>query len=215
MRLNILLLQVAIAFAAPPAQAQPAQAKPANAIRAEDAAAATSSYSLTVANSFTSLASSSVNPGGVIQSATTSAAVVVETGEFTAADGGVYGVTISNGYAVVDGKTLALGQGALIGNEIVSEGSSGFVANGQTLVLSTVSVTSTASTTTAAAAGSGSGGSSTMASSTRSGTSSESSGSAAAASSGSSSSSEAAAPAVATGYGGLAAAGGLIALFAL
>ncbi|KAH9826139.1 hypothetical protein Tdes44962_MAKER10075 [Teratosphaeria destructans] len=194
MRPNPLLLQAAIAFA--PIHAQPAQAKPAHAIRAQAATTAPSSSPLTLATSFTSLAKRH-HLGRA----------VVETGEFTAADGGVYGVTVSNGYAVVDGKTLAPGQEALIGNEIVSEGRSGIVANGQTLVLSTVSLTPTASTTTAAGSGSSAG--SAMTSSTGSGVAS-------AASSGSSSSSQAAAaPAMATGYGGLAAAGGLIALFAL
>lgn len=104
--------------------------------------------SLTVHNSFTSL-SSNVTLPGVVQNATsttftsiTSAASGMATGEFTGADGGIYGVTSESGYIVVDGKTLSPGQGALIGNGIVTdEGTGGLVANGQTVPLSSVSTT--------------------------------------------------------------------------
>ncbi|KAK0282871.1 hypothetical protein LTR91_020898 [Friedmanniomyces endolithicus] len=71
------------------------------------------------------------------------------TGAFTAADGGVYLATSQSGYVLIDGKTLYPGQGALIGNEMVSEGSSGLVANGVTVVL-------TAASTSPPAAGGGS-----------------------------------------------------------
>ncbi|KAK1074835.1 hypothetical protein LTR12_002454 [Friedmanniomyces endolithicus] len=67
-------------------------------------------------------------------------------GAFTAADGGVYLATSQSGYVLIDGKTLYSGQGALIGNEMVSEGSSGLVANGATVIL-------TASSTPPAAVG--------------------------------------------------------------
>ncbi|KAK0947480.1 hypothetical protein LTR48_005183 [Friedmanniomyces endolithicus] len=75
----------------------------------------------------------------------------MQTGAFTAADGGVYLATSQNGYVLIDGKNLYPGQGALIGNEMVSEGSSGLVANGVTVIL-------TASSTPSATAGGGSSG---------------------------------------------------------
>ncbi|TKA72416.1 hypothetical protein B0A55_05410 [Friedmanniomyces simplex] len=66
----------------------------------------------------------------------------MQTGAFTAADGGVYIATSQSGYVLIDGKTLYPGQGALIGNEMVSEGSSGLVANGVTVILTASSTSS-------------------------------------------------------------------------
>ena len=86
----------------------------------------------------------------------------MQTGVFTALDGGVYGVTSESGYVVVDGKTMSPGQGALIGNERVSEGSSGFVANGMTLLLTPVT-TMPAATAVTTSSGSTSTGTSTLA----------------------------------------------------
>ena len=83
--------------------------------------------------------------------ATASSTGGMQTGAFTAADGGVYLATSQSGYVLIDGKTLYPGQGALIGNEMVSEGSSGLVANGATVIL-------TASSTPPPAAGGGSSG---------------------------------------------------------
>lgn len=66
----------------------------------------------------------------------------MQTGMFTALDGGVYDVTSQSGYVVIIGKTLYPGQDALIGNEMVSQGSSGLVANGATVILTGVSTSS-------------------------------------------------------------------------
>ena len=79
------------------------------------------------------------------------------TGVFTALDGGVYGVTSQSGYVVVDGKTMSPGQGELVGNERVSEGSSGFVANGVTIQLTPVTTAAPMTTSTmGSSSGSGS-----------------------------------------------------------
>jgi len=108
-----------------------------------------SDSSLTVANSFTSLNTSlTIRGTAVLPSSASSSTGLVAIGSFTAADGGVYDVTSQNGYVVIDGKTLAPGQGALIGNEEVSDGSKGLMAHGQTVALSTMTPTAAAMTTT-------------------------------------------------------------------
>jgi hypothetical protein len=64
----------------------------------------------------------------------------------------VYGVTISGGYANVDGKTLLPGQSALIGNEKAGFATDGsLVANSAMIALSTISSAVAATTTTASA----------------------------------------------------------------
>ncbi|KAK5124045.1 hypothetical protein LTR85_002242 [Meristemomyces frigidus] len=170
-----------------------------------------SSATVSIANSFTDANSSSAN---ATSSATSSGPEVMATGMFTAADGGVYDVTSQSGYVVVDYKTLYPGQGALIGNEEVTEDSSGLVANGATVALSTITI-SPAVTSSAAAATTSSEASSMVTSST--------SGSVVAAGSTvatvpASSSTSAAAAAVPTPYAGhvlAAAAGGLVGLMFL
>ncbi|KAK5693457.1 hypothetical protein LTR97_010026 [Elasticomyces elasticus] len=74
-----------------------------------------------------------------------------QTGAFTALDGGIYEVTSISNYVVIVGKTLFPGQDALIGNERVSQGSSGLVANGATVML-------TGATSSSASTSSGGGG---------------------------------------------------------
>lgn len=162
--------------------------------------------SLTVHNTFTSLSSKMTLPG-IIQNATsttftsiTSAVSGMATGEFTGADGGIYGVTSESGYIVIDGKTLSPGQGALIGNGVVTdEGTGGLVANGQTVPLSSASTKAVVTTASSASV-----------SSTVSPTTSSASASAAA-----SSSSSAAAAVPTVGNEWMAAAGGLFGLMVL
>jgi hypothetical protein len=105
--------------------------------------------STSAASSLTAANGSSVMPGTAM---TVSAPGGLATGMFTAADGGVYDVTSQSGYVVIDSKTLQLGQGALIGNEEVSLGSSGLVAAGQAVALSTVSTSSAAAAATTSSA---------------------------------------------------------------
>lgn len=166
---------------------------------------ATTLSSLSIANSFTDDSNSSSTAA-----ATSSAVGSMATGMFTGADGGVYDVTSQSGYVVVDFKTLSPGQGALIGNEEVSEGADGLVANGVTIALTPVTGAVAASTTSAAmttsseasSTASSSGGSSVIAAGTTVATVS--------AVASSSSSAAAAAPTQQAGGVLLAAAGGLL-----
>ncbi|KAK4546087.1 hypothetical protein LTR36_002224 [Oleoguttula mirabilis] len=173
-----------------------------------------SSASLSIANSFTNDGNSSgANPSSV---ATSSSPDVMATGKFTAADGGVYGVTSQSGYVVVDGKTLYSGQRALIGNEEVTEGPSGLVANGAKVALSTTTI-SPAVTTSSAEATTTSSAVSSVATSTASGSviAAGSTLATVAAAASSSSSAAAAAPTYQAGHALAAAAGGLVGLMLL
>ncbi|KAK5133677.1 hypothetical protein LTR08_007531 [Meristemomyces frigidus] len=149
-------------------------------------------------------------------SITSGAATGMATGMFTALDGGIYEVTSQSGYVVVDGHTLSPGQGALIGNERVTEDAAGFVANGATVLLTPVTIAAQM-TTSAMATSSSSEASITMSSSLAPTASAASSASAAAASAASTSASGgAAAPTQRAGnMGWVAAVGGLLGVFVL
>ncbi|KAK5110827.1 hypothetical protein LTR62_005538 [Meristemomyces frigidus] len=132
---------------------------------------ADSTTSVKVANSFT-MASLSLSLPGPEQNASMQATSVQATaggmaiGQFTAADGGLYEITSQSGYVVIDYKTLHPGDGALIGNEQVSDVAAGVVANGQTIPLTPVTTSATVATSSSpSASASTTGGSSAMASS--------------------------------------------------
>jgi len=174
--------------------------------------------SFTVANSFTSLNGSLTLPGtAMLTSSASVSAGPIAVGSFTAADGGIYEVTSQSGLVVIDGKTLAPGQGALIGNEEVSDGAHGLMANGQTVALSTMTLAEAATTTAAPAMSTAaqSGGGASLSVSTTAAQASASSGSASAASTAASSSSAAAAAATNAPGKLVAAAGGLLGLMFL
>jgi len=149
--------------------------------------------------------------------------MVMATGAFTGADGGIYGFTQMGSSIIVAGRTLSPGQVALIGNENVSDGPNGLVANGMTLPVTTVTMSAmdstTAAATTTSSAGSSMGSTSAASASgsviaagstlaTVAASSSSSSG-------GSSSSAAAAAPTQQAGSALIAVAGGLLGLLFL
>ena len=86
--------------------------------------------SLTAATSLTSGGSAAVTTGPTY--------IAV----FTGNDGGIYTVTSASGMEVVDGKTIMSGAGVYVGEENVSEGKKGIVANGQTIAFTTFSTSS-------------------------------------------------------------------------
>lgn len=149
--------------------------------------------------------------------ASTSSAEVIETGMFTGVDGGTYDVTSVNGYVQVAGYSLtAGGPDALVGNGYVSQGSSEFVANGQPVELSTVTLSATPSMTAEPTASSTGDDRSSTGATDNTSLAVETAGSGVATSpAAASTSSEAAAPTQRAANGAVVAVGGLLGLMAL